>query len=161
MAKKDPPKTPPAKKGSAKGVKTPVHGIHHDVSTQEECRKEMNQKRNARYRKKKSDEKKEKEKQQQQKREANKQTKNQAIMAKLKPVVCIKKADPMNSKMIIVQPHVGNLEECGDHQLHDLDGYVLPTREQAGAYDAVVVNVQCHRSKKQTERRRSACHAEG
>jgi hypothetical protein len=41
MAKKDPPKTPPAKKGSAKGVKTPVHGIHHDVSAREERRKEM------------------------------------------------------------------------------------------------------------------------
>jgi hypothetical protein len=104
MAKKDPPKTPPAKKGSAKGVKTPVRGIHHNVSAREERRKEMNCKQ-------KSDEKKAKEKQQWQAREANKHTKNQVIMAKLKPVR-IKKADPNNSKMIIVQPHVGNLEDA-------------------------------------------------
>jgi hypothetical protein len=86
MAKKDPPKTPPAKKGSAKGVKTPVRGIHHDVSAREERRKEMNQKRNVKYHKQKSDEKKAKEKHQRQAREANKHMKNQAIIAKLKPV---------------------------------------------------------------------------
>jgi hypothetical protein len=32
-------------------------------------------------------------------------------MAKLKPVH-VEKADPKNSKMIIVQPHVGNLEDA-------------------------------------------------
>jgi hypothetical protein len=32
-------------------------------------------------------------------------------MAKLKPVR-VKKADPKNSKMIVVQPHVGNLEDA-------------------------------------------------
>jgi hypothetical protein len=37
--------------------------------------------------------------------------KNKAIMAKLKPVR-VKKADPKNSKMIVVQPHVGNLEDA-------------------------------------------------
>jgi hypothetical protein len=51
-----------AKKGSAKGVKTPVRGIHHDVSTREERRKEMNRKQNVKYCKQKSDEKKAKEK---------------------------------------------------------------------------------------------------
>jgi hypothetical protein len=111
VAKKDPPKTPPAKKASAKGVKTPVRGIHHDVSARVECRKEMNQKWNVKYRKQKSDEKKAKEKLQWQAREANKHTKNQVIMAKLKPVH-VEKADPKNSKMIIVQPHVGNLEDA-------------------------------------------------
>jgi hypothetical protein len=111
MAKKDPPKTPPAKKGSAKGVKTPVRGIHHDVSAREERRKEMNRKRNVKHRKQKSDEKKAKEKHQRQVREANKHTKNHVIMAKFKPVR-VEKADPKNSKMIVVPPHVGNLEDA-------------------------------------------------